>query len=95
MFRDIFREIFCRDMFRDKFLVSYFSWHMFYQIFFVTHVLSNIFRDIVYMTVNLKSVLHFMRRYYERPQFTLQDFVLKVSEAEQLPLQKVQQVGTV
>ena len=45
------------------------------------------------MTANLKSVLGFVRRYYERPQFTLQDFVMRVSEAAKLPLQKVQQVA--
>ena len=39
-----------------------------------------IYRDYIY------------NRYYEEPEFTLQDFMRKISEEEHVPLEKVQQV---
>ena len=34
-------------------------------------------------------------RYYEEPEFTLQDFIRKISEEERVPLEKVQEVRLV
>ena len=49
-------------------------------------------------TIYLCIYLYYMyrdyiyNRYYEEPEFTLQDFMRKISEEEHVPLEKVQEV---